>query len=230
MPSRVIRDGILESVPVNSLSWEAELFYRHLMSVVDDFGRYNALPTLLRSRCYPLQFERVKDAQVSKWIKECAQAGLLLPYKVDGKPYLEVQNFNQRTRQMHSKFPSPDECNTNASKTRDKVYKALPCAHEDEDEVEDEDDSRAAHGKSRSKRLPKGWAPNDAHKKIAKENRVDLALAEKIFRDWAKGGDKKYVDWDAVFRNGLRDWLKPKAPAARAVATDATGETLKRWK
>ena len=38
MPSRVIRDGILESESVNALSWEAELFFRRLMSVVDDFG------------------------------------------------------------------------------------------------------------------------------------------------------------------------------------------------
>ena len=45
MPNRILRDGILMSPRVNVLSSEAELFYRRLMSVVDDYGRFSAHPT-----------------------------------------------------------------------------------------------------------------------------------------------------------------------------------------
>jgi hypothetical protein len=42
MPSRLLREGILDSEAVNALSFAAEVFYRRLMSVVDDFGRPRA--------------------------------------------------------------------------------------------------------------------------------------------------------------------------------------------
>ena len=54
MPNRVIREGILTSERIEMLGWAEEVFYRRLMSVVDDFGRYYARPALLRAACYPL--------------------------------------------------------------------------------------------------------------------------------------------------------------------------------
>ena len=36
MPNRILREGILTSERVNALSWEAEVFYRRLMSAVDE--------------------------------------------------------------------------------------------------------------------------------------------------------------------------------------------------
>ena len=229
MPSRVIRDGILESVAVNTLSWEAELFFRRLMSVADDYGRYNALPMLLRSRCYPLQFDKVSDKSIEKWLKECSDVGLLFLYLVDDKPYLEILNFAQRTRQKMSKFPAHNDCNTNGrqpSAVNGGVkYSCRSYAHEDEDEDENENERS-----SRIKPLGKKWKPNKKHEQLAKENKIDIKLAQEIFRDWAKAGGKRYVDWDATFRNALKGWLKERAPLSRSLATDATGEVLKKWR
>jgi hypothetical protein len=59
MPNRVLREGILTSERVNALDWPAEVFYRRLMSVVDDFGRYWAKPELLRAGLYPLHHDKV---------------------------------------------------------------------------------------------------------------------------------------------------------------------------
>ena len=42
MPNRILRDTILRSERVARLSPTAELFYRRLMSVADDYGRYYA--------------------------------------------------------------------------------------------------------------------------------------------------------------------------------------------
>lgn len=109
MPSRILRDGILTSERVTSLDWPAEVFYRRLMSVVDDFGRYYATPVLLRSACYPLQIDKVSDADVKAWLDACIKANLVNVYKaLDGKTYLELCDFRQQVRAKNSKFPSCD--------------------------------------------------------------------------------------------------------------------------
>lgn len=106
MPNRIVRDAILSSERVASLGWPEEVFYRRLMSIVDDFGRYEANPQLLRSRCYPLQTDNVRAADISRWMAACQKAGLILGYEVAGKQYLEVLNFGQQQRTA-SKFPPP---------------------------------------------------------------------------------------------------------------------------
>lgn len=106
MPSRILREGILSSDRVNALSVEAEVFYRRLMSVVDDFGRFDGRPSMLRVSCYPLRVDAVHETDITDWIVECATVGLIVVYIVDGKPYLEVQEFKQQERSK-SKFPPP---------------------------------------------------------------------------------------------------------------------------
>ena len=109
MPNRVLREGILTSERVCSLSWEAEVFYRRLMSVVDDFGRYTAHPALLRASLYPLQLEKVREASMERFLLECEKARLVRLYAVRGKRYIEVLNFRQHKRATVSKFPAPED-------------------------------------------------------------------------------------------------------------------------
>lgn len=106
MPNRIVRESILSSEAVCSLKWDEEVFYRRLMSVVDDYGRCEASPVLLRSRCYPLQTDHVRVADISRWMAACQKAGLILVYVVDGKQYIELQKFNQQRRSV-SRYPSP---------------------------------------------------------------------------------------------------------------------------
>lgn len=114
MPNRILRDGILNSEAVNKLPPIAELFYRRLMSVVDDHGRFFAHPAILRASCYPMQLEQVKESDISTWLEACTQkihtsAGdviLIAVYVVSGKKYLQINNFKQRVR-SDSKFPAP---------------------------------------------------------------------------------------------------------------------------
>lgn len=104
MPNRIVREAILSSEKVAALGWPEEVFYRRLMSVVDDYGRTEANPQLLRSKCYPLQTDAVRAADISRWMAACQKAGLILCYAVVGKQYLEVLNFGQQQRSA-SKFP-----------------------------------------------------------------------------------------------------------------------------
>jgi hypothetical protein len=106
MPSRLLREGILESTAVNALSFPAEVFYRRLMSVVDDFGRFDGRPAVLRGRLYALKLDTVREADISRWIAECVKAGLIVLYTVDAKPYLLFRKLGT-PRAKESKFPAP---------------------------------------------------------------------------------------------------------------------------
>lgn len=106
MPNRIVREAILSSEKVASLGWPEEVFYRRLMSVVDDYGRTEANPQLLRARCYPLQTDTVRVADITRWIAACEKAGVILGYAVEGKQYLELSKFQQQQRTA-SKCPPP---------------------------------------------------------------------------------------------------------------------------
>ncbi len=110
MPNRYIREGILSSEKVCSLSWIEEVFYRRLMSIVDDYGRYEANPAVLRARLYPLQVDKVCTADIEKWMLATAEAGLCRLYSAENKEYLQLENFGQITRSK-SKCPAPDDNN-----------------------------------------------------------------------------------------------------------------------
>lgn len=106
MPNRILREGILTSPRIAKLGWSEEVFYRRLMSVVDDFGRYYADEGMLRAACYPRQLNKVSDSDVGKWLRACADAALVRVYPAqDGERYLEVLNFGQQVRAKKSKFP-----------------------------------------------------------------------------------------------------------------------------
>ena len=106
MPNRILREGILTSSKIAQLGWSEEVFYRRLMSVVDDFGRYYADSGLLRAACYPRQLSKVSDSDIGKWLTALVEAALVRVYPAhDGERYLELLNFGQHVRAKKSKFP-----------------------------------------------------------------------------------------------------------------------------
>lgn len=107
MPNRIIREAILTSERVATLDWASEVFYRRLHSIVDDYGRHEAGHQLLRAKCYPLQTDSVRVADIARWMAACQKSGLILVYGANGKQYLEVADFGQQLRSA-SKCPAPD--------------------------------------------------------------------------------------------------------------------------
>lgn len=106
MPSRLLREGILTSERVDLLDAAAEVFYRRLMSKVDDHGLYDARPSILRSSLYPLRVDRVREADITRWIAACEKAGVIALYEHDGKPYLQMLDTRWIAR-SEPKFPPP---------------------------------------------------------------------------------------------------------------------------
>lgn len=114
MPNRILREGILTSERIALLAWPEEVFYRRLMSIVDDFGRHEAGDQLLRAKLYPLQTDSVRAADIARWKAACLKAGVILCYEVNGKQYLAVLDFNQQQR-TPSKCPAPLAIDSNCS-------------------------------------------------------------------------------------------------------------------
>lgn len=147
MPTRLLREAILDSERVCSLTFPAEVFYRRLMSVVDDFGRFDGRFSVLRSRLYPLQVEKVREADIERWIAECEKAGLIVLYADAGKQYLLFKNLGE-PRAKESKYPPPPakseyraQTKTDANK-REQTKASVP--YSDSDSGKDKDQS-AAH-------------------------------------------------------------------------------------
>lgn len=111
MPSRLLREGILTSERIEQLDAPAEVFYRRLMSKVDDHGLYDARPSILRSSLYPLRVDRVREADITRWIAACEKAGVIALYQHDGKPYLQMLDTRWQAR-SEPKYPMPTHENS----------------------------------------------------------------------------------------------------------------------
>lgn len=109
MPNRILHERICTSETMAMLSPGAEVFFYRLMVQCDDFGRFDGRPAVIRARCYPLQLDRVTDADVERWLAEIYAAQLINLYIVDGRSYLHVVTWDryQQTRAKTSKYPDP---------------------------------------------------------------------------------------------------------------------------
>ncbi|MEK7424895.1 MAG: hypothetical protein AAB131_13775 [Actinomycetota bacterium] len=106
MPSRIIREGIIDSDRIDKLDAPAEVFYRRLMSKVDDYGLFDARHNMLRTSLYPLRVDRVREADISRWIAACEKAGVIALYEHGGKPYGQMLETRWQAR-SEPKHPLP---------------------------------------------------------------------------------------------------------------------------
>jgi len=106
MPSRIIREEILTSGRVDQLDPPTEVFYRRLLSKVDDHGLYDGRLAFIRASLYPLRLDRVREADCSRWLAAFEKAGLIALYTHDGQSYLQVMNTRWQARSA-PKYPQP---------------------------------------------------------------------------------------------------------------------------
>ena len=96
----------------------------------DDFGCYHGNVKIIKSTCYPLKSDVIKDKQMIVWIDELIKAGLIFTYTgEDGKPYIKLTKWekHQQKRANKPKFPLPQSsdfsCNhviTNVPRERER--------------------------------------------------------------------------------------------------------------
>ena len=116
MPDRLINESIRTSDQINDLSWFEECFFFRLITAVDDFGRYDARPQVLKAALFPLK-DDLTTKTVSAALETLATMGLVGLYEVDGKPYLYLPTWAQhkRIRNKRSKYPEPVTCQQSAA-------------------------------------------------------------------------------------------------------------------
>lgn len=238
VPNRVLREGILKSPRINKLSERAELFYRRLMSVVDDFGRFDALPVLLRAAVYPLRIDKIGDDDVQGFLDECVAARLLAVYVVGGQPYLELIDFRQHARAKESRFPAPElqaQCVSDAPAVHvQRTRTAYAPGDGDGDggegggEGEGEDGVEVAHAAApqppparspaaHGSRIPPDFPDDDAIT-FCRSERPDLdpLRVRDKFRDYwlgVPGSKGRKADWRATWRNFVRGEFAPRSNA-----------------
>jgi hypothetical protein len=112
MPNRLLREGIVDSRKMGAISDGAKVLYYKLISVVDDFGRFEADCELLRRRLYSWETEKVNAKSLDGYLQECADGDdpLIRLYVSGKKRYLEILNFSPGIRfRAKSRYPDPDE-------------------------------------------------------------------------------------------------------------------------
>ena len=230
VPNRIIREGILTSPKLAKLGWAEEVFYRRLLSVVDDFGRYYADPGMLRAACYPRQLNKVSDSDVGKWLGACSDAALVRVYPAeDGERYLEVVKFDQQVRAKKSKFPQmTSTCVTSATQTPANAHLDV-FVDVDVDECVTGAQARTPAGKRKQQKRPipddfavservRSWAAGKGHSRLDQHLEAFIAKARK--QGYA------YADWDAALMEAIREnWANLPVSTSMPSASDVCAKS-----
>lgn len=105
MPTRYLKAGIRDSEAIEKLSPLAENLYYRLLVTVDDFGRYDARPPMIKAACFPVK-DSITANKAEVLMKELVDNGLIDIYVVDNKPYLQMNKWDNIPRAKESKFPA----------------------------------------------------------------------------------------------------------------------------
>lgn len=219
MPTRYLKAGIRDSELIDSLSPLAETFYYRLLVTVDDFGRFDARPAMIKAQCFPIK-ESVTVKNCSNMLKELADFGLIDIYEVDGKSVLQVCKWDNVPRTKESKYPNKS---TDASILHTDVCKIPALVPLTETETETKTETKTVTGGKKAQALcvpvsilvDNGFDVLTAEEFIAHKSRMKapltarawadhlaesakagwrpLAAAEKVMAKSWKGFEAKYV-------------------------------------
>ncbi len=211
MPNRNIRESIVTSETLEKCSAEAERLFFRLTVVADDTGRFNADSRVVLARCFPLFAGKWKPEKVGRWIDELAKHKAIVLY-TNGTPnrygYFPSWAKYQRVYGHPSKFPNPTGCSRVPPDTPGDPRSYSQSSTEKEKEIKN--DNGAGHHTAREKLEAFTISPE------LKAWSVSFGIAHpedylEEFKDYWRSVDGKrrggcpVKDWDATFRNRLRE-------------------------
>jgi hypothetical protein len=110
MPTRYLKPGVRDSEAIDNLSPLAETLFYRLLVTVDDFGRFDARPAMIKAQCFPIK-ESVSINKCKDLLDELGQANLIFVYQIESKPFLQMSKWDNIPRAKESKYPtSVDTC------------------------------------------------------------------------------------------------------------------------
>lgn len=201
MPNRMIKDSIHDSEKVNAMTDFQFRLWINLIAYVDDYGRGDARPAIIKGKCFPLR-ERLTVKDIDAALTGLAGIGCIALYEVDGRPYLCFPNWekHQQIRNKRSRFPAPEDgelktidINCNQLKSNVPVIQSNPIQVESESETE-------SKGKSVQRFAPP--TPAEAAEYHAEKGfsfSLEAWLSYYEANGWTVNG-RKMKDWRASMR------------------------------
>jgi len=108
MPGRYLRDGVLSSAKMAKLTHPASNFWYKLLSIVDDYGRYELRIIPIKNNTFQAQ-DNVTEKEIIAWLKELIIAKLVERFDdTTGKKCFELLTFRQQFRSK-SKYPRKND-------------------------------------------------------------------------------------------------------------------------
>ncbi|MCW5625790.1 MAG: hypothetical protein KIT73_13850 [Burkholderiales bacterium] len=104
MPTRMVREGLLDSERYWSVTIEARQLFFHLMLLADDLGCVSLAPVFLRRRCFD---DRPSNEKVDMLLQQLQDADLLRIYEHEEARYGFIPRFRQRIQLRKLKHPAP---------------------------------------------------------------------------------------------------------------------------
>lgn len=110
MPNRIIKESIHTSESVNAMTDFQFRLWVSLITYVDDYGRGDARPAIIKGSCFPLR-DRLTTKDIEAALEALAGIGCVVLYQVDGKPYLYFPQWesHQVIRNKKSRYPAPPD-------------------------------------------------------------------------------------------------------------------------
>ncbi len=198
MPDRMLRESIITSKVINSLSDFQYRVWIQLILYVDDYGRGSADPEILKGQAFTCR-SRITLADIEKALADLAGKGCIFLYEVDGKSYFCFPNWSahQHIQSKYARFPAPvrqnvrsDFAQTHTHAHTHNIIKEV----EVEEEVEVEVENINAHSAQIEAHFERLWAlyPNKKGKsKVTKQQKE--ALFSIPFEE-AERAIRRYID------------------------------------
>lgn len=113
MPQRFLRPGITNSDRWNKVSFKAQSLFIRLLTIVDDFGRFDGRPAVICAQCFAVWNEMnpgdtITSKEVSTLCEELFEAKLAEFYISDDKQVMQLVQWQERARSEKSKWPDRD--------------------------------------------------------------------------------------------------------------------------
>jgi hypothetical protein len=104
LPSRIVRDGLLDSERVACLHDKTFRLYISLLLTADDFGLVEVGFGQIKRANAIQEWSR---EMVAKMLGELTDAGLILPYSAEGKQFAAIARWQTRVNCVRPRHPEP---------------------------------------------------------------------------------------------------------------------------
>jgi hypothetical protein len=171
MPTRYLKPGICDSDRIDKCDPLAETLWYRLLVNVDDYGRLDARPAVVKARCFPLK-EFITNDEVEALLRTLAYANLIQLYTdVCGCRYLQICLWDNVPRSKESKFPPFDETCIQMYTDVQQLHTNLPVTGTVTETVN-------------RKQKPETGTETETRKKNAQTMLAELGVEDQPAKDW----------------------------------------------